>query len=97
MHCGDIHLGAELTMLGRKAASRKAEIKRTFMNILSLCRAEQVQLLLIAGDFFDNVHVEDNTLEEIKTGFEGLKDTIVAIAPGNDGGFPLCKKGFLAG
>jgi DNA repair protein SbcD/Mre11 len=83
LHCADVHLGAELTMLGRKAAARKAEIKRTFMKILDICQAEQVQLLLIAGDLFDNVHVENNTLEEIKNGFESLKDTMVAIAPGN--------------
>lgn len=83
LHCGDVHLGAELSMLGRKAATRRAEIKRTFMNILKLCQEEQVQLLLIAGDFFDNIHVENNTLEEIKNGFEGLKDTVIAIAPGN--------------
>ncbi len=83
LHCGDVHLGAELSMLGRKAATRRTEIKRTFMNILKLCQEEQVQLLLIAGDFFDNIHVENNTLEEIKNGFEGLKDTIIAIAPGN--------------
>jgi hypothetical protein len=28
LHCGDIHLGAELTTLGRKAVTRRAEIKR---------------------------------------------------------------------
>jgi len=83
LHCGDIHLGAELTILGRKAVTRRAEIKRTFMNILKLCQTEQVQILLIAGDFFDNVHVEENVLDEIKNGLASLKDTIVAIAPGN--------------
>ncbi|WP_291633206.1 DNA repair exonuclease [Clostridium sp.] len=83
LHCADIHLGAELTTLGRKAVTRRAEIKRTFMNILELCQTQQVQILLIAGDFFDNVHIEDNVLSEIKNGFEGLADTIVAIAPGN--------------
>ncbi|MGH4050174.1 MAG: metallophosphoesterase family protein [Clostridium sp.] len=83
LHCADIHLGAELTTLGRKAATRKSEIKGTFMNILKLCIAEQVQLLLIAGDFFDNVNVEDNVLEEIKNGLASIKGTIVAIAPGN--------------
>jgi exonuclease SbcD len=98
LHCADIHLGAELTTLGRKAVTRRAEIKRTFMNILKLCLAQQVQILLIAGDLFDNVHIEDNVLEEIKNGFEGLVDTIVAIAPGNHDPFtedsPYSKKDF---
>lgn len=83
LHCADIHLGAELTTLGRKAVTRRAEIKRTFMNILKLCQTQQVQILLIAGDFFDNVNVEDNVLGEIKNGLASIKDTIVAIAPGN--------------
>ena len=83
LHCADLHLGAELSILGRKAVTRRAEIKRTFSNILKLCQEEKVQLLLIAGDLFDNVHVQENTLEEIKNGFASLKDTIVAIAPGN--------------
>lgn len=98
LHCADIHLGAELTMLGRKAAARKAEIKRTFNNILNLCQTDGVQLLLIAGDFFDNVHVEENTLEEIRSGFKNLTNTIIAIAPGNHDPFtedsPYAKKDF---
>ena len=83
LHCADVHLGAELTTLGKSAVTRRAEIKKTFMNILKLCQTEEIQLLLIAGDLFDNVHVQENTLEEIKNGFASLKDTIVAIAPGN--------------
>lgn len=83
LHCGDVHLGSELTTLGRSAVTRRAEIKKTFMNILKLCQTEEIELLLIAGDLFDNVHVNQNTLEEIKNGFTSLKNTIVAIAPGN--------------
>ena len=83
VHCADIHLGAELRTLGRKATIRKAEIKMTFMNILKLCNLEQVQILLIAGDFFDNIYVDESTLNEIKNGFSSLNNTIVAIAPGN--------------
>lgn len=83
LHCADVHLGAELTTLGRSAVTRRTEIKKTFMNILKLCQTEEVQLLLIAGDLFDNVHVQENIIEEIKNEFVSLKDTIVAIAPGN--------------
>ena len=31
--------------------TRRAEIKKTFMNILKLCQTEEIQLLLIAGYF----------------------------------------------
>ena len=83
LHCADMHLGAELTMLGRKKSTREAEIKKTLMDIIKLCQEDQVQILLMAGDLFDNVHVPESTLDEIKDGFASLKDTIVAIAPGN--------------
>lgn len=43
------------------------------MNIIKLCQTEEIQLLLIAGDLFDNVHVQENTLEDIKNGFASLK------------------------
>jgi DNA repair protein SbcD/Mre11 len=83
MHCADMHLGAELKTLGRRAVTRRVEMKRTFMNILKLCQVENIQLLLIAGDLFDNVHVQENMLEEVRDGFASLTDTIVAISPGN--------------
>ena len=83
LHCADMHLGAELSALGRKAGTRRAEGIRTFLNILNLCNEERVQLMLIAGDLFDNVNVKENILEDIKNGFVGLKDTVVAISPGN--------------
>ncbi|AYD40179.1 DNA repair exonuclease [Clostridium fermenticellae] len=83
VHCADIHLGSELSILGNKAAVRKAEIKGTFFNILKLCRDENVELLLIAGDLFDDVHVNKNLLCEIRDGFDAIKDTTVVIAPGN--------------
>ena len=83
LHCADMHLGAELSTFGRKAVTRRAEVKRTFLNILKLCQDEKIQLLLIAGDLFDNVHVQKTMLEEIKNGLAGLEDTTIAIAPGN--------------
>ena len=83
LHCADMHLGAELSTLGRKAVTRRAEVKRTFLKILKLCQDEKIQLLLIAGDLFDNVHVQKTMLEEIKNGLAGLEDTTIAIAPGN--------------
>ena len=98
LHCADMHLGAELTILGRSAVTRRAEIKKTFMNILKLCLEEQVELLLIAGDLFDSVHVQENILQEIRDGFASLKDTLVAIAPGNHDPYtedsPYAKKDF---
>lgn len=83
LHCADLHLGADLSVLGRKALTRRAEIKKTFMNIIKLCQEDQIQILLISGDLFDNVHVQENMVEDIRDSFASIKDTIVAISPGN--------------
>ena len=83
LHCADMHLGADLSVLGRKSTTRKAEMKKTFMNVVKMCQDEQIKMLLISGDLFDNVHIQESLVEDIRDGFASLTDTIVAIAPGN--------------
>lgn len=83
VHCADIHIGGELTTLGYKSRKRKAEIKQTFMNILSICQEEKVDFLLIAGDLLDNMNVEPAILEEIRDGFQKIESTRVLLVPGN--------------
>lgn len=83
VHCADMHIGGELTTLGYKSRKRKAEIKQTFLKILSLCKEEKVDFLLIAGDLLDNANVEPAILEEIRDGFQQISETQVLIAPGN--------------
>lgn len=83
LHCSDFHLGAELSSIGIKSRKRKIENLLTFDNIISTCRNEQVELLLIAGDLFDNFKVKEDDILHVKKSFASIADTIVAIAPGN--------------
>jgi len=83
LHCADIHMESNLKNIGRKGNERKAEIKNTFSKIIKICQTSQVQLLLIAGDLFDNLHISEEVLEELRGELEQLKDVVVAIAPGN--------------
>ncbi len=83
LHCADLHIGAECSFLGTKSRTRKAEVKKTFHRILELCREEKIDLLLIAGDLFDDVNVPSETLGEIRDGIAALESCKVVIAAGN--------------
>lgn len=83
IHCGDIHIGMELQGAGSKSRARKAEIKKTFLDIIALCRQEHTDLLLVAGDLFDGANTVREDMEDILMALSGLDHTRVFIAPGN--------------
>lgn len=83
LHCADLHIGAECRFLGTKSRTRKSEVKKTFHRILELCREEKTDLLLIAGDLFDDVNISSETLGEIRDGIAALEHCKVVIASGN--------------
>ena len=83
LHCADLHIGAELASIGNKARQRKEEILMTFDNIVHICKEENIELLLIAGDLFQSSNVDNAIVNSVKTSLKSIPSTIVAIAPGN--------------
>lgn len=84
LHCGDIHLDTPFREFNETISrSSREDIKKVLKNIINICNEEAVDILLIAGDFFDNNSVKKETLEFIKNIFMMLKDTKVFISPGN--------------
>ena len=83
LHCADVHIGAELVSIGNKARQRKEEILMTFDNIVSICKDESIQLLLIAGDLFQGSNMDKNIVRGVKKSLGNIHNTIVAISPGN--------------
>ncbi len=83
MHCADLHLGAELSVLGVQAAERRAELLHTLNTIKELCREHAVKLLLVAGDLFDSNNVPTDTVQSVKSCFASMNDVTIAITPGN--------------
>lgn len=83
IHCADIHLGSEISSLGHLGMRRRAEIKQSFFDILQLCRQEEVQYLLIAGDLFEHAAPDKELVQEVAAEFARLDHTRVMIAPGN--------------
>lgn len=74
-HCADLHLES-------KSETKNYETKETFLNMLGICKSENVDFLLISGDFFDDTNVSEKALIWVKNELEnfGLK---TVISPGN--------------
>lgn len=83
LHCADLHLGSDIRTLGDKGDLRRQEIFRSFEKIIGLCKSEKVDFLLIAGDFFDRIHIGDKVISEVISLIASIPGTIVAITPGN--------------
>ena len=70
LHTADIHIGARDAFLGTAAESRRFETLLTFEKIVDLAKEKSADLLVIAGDLFEN-----NTIEEVFV--EGVFNKII--------------------
>ena len=83
LHSGDIHLDSPFSQLPpAKSEVRRNELRGTFTSLMTSARTENVDLVLIAGDMFDNDFVTRETLALIISEIGKLKCPVV-ISPGN--------------
>ncbi len=83
LHTGDIHLDCPFSSLNTKQAEiRRNELRSAFTSMMTYARMNQVDLVLIAGDLFDNRYATRETIALIKSEFEKMTCPIV-ITPGN--------------
>lgn len=84
LHCADIHFDTPFKEFRNKLADKsKEEIKEVFSNIIKICNEENVDIMLLAGDIFDNYTLDKSTLIFIQEELKRLKRTKVFISPGN--------------
>lgn len=84
MHIADIHLDSAFGSLSvRERDERRAELRRAFSRACAICREEFVDLLLIAGDLFENDYVSGDTPSFVAAELSAIPDTRVFISPGN--------------
>lgn len=82
IHIADVHLGATPDSSMPWAEEREKEIWEGFKNIINVCNEEDVDLLLIAGDFFHKQPLV-RELKEADYYFSTLKTTRVVLMTGN--------------
>ncbi len=86
IHTSDIHLDTSFSGSGfpSRLGDRKREaIRGTFRRIIDDARNHEVDIVLIAGDFFESERITADTFEFIKRQLAVLNSTKVFIAPGN--------------
>ena len=82
IHTGDIHLGAKPDVGYAWNEQREKEIWDSFRALIETVRQEDIDLLLIAGDFFHRQPLV-RELKEVDYLFSTIPDTQVVIVAGN--------------
>ena len=84
VHSGDFHLDSPyIGFPTDKGKIRAEEQLAAFKKIIDYVKKENVDVLLLAGDIFENEHVSFKTTEFLKRSFLEISDTHVFISPGN--------------
>jgi DNA repair exonuclease SbcCD nuclease subunit len=81
-------------MTPKEALKSKEELKEVFEKIIKITLEKEIDILLIAGDVFDNLSVNKTTLYFIKSCFESISKVHVFISPGNHD--PFNEKSFYS-
>lgn len=84
LHTADIHFDTPFSgMTPNEALKSKEELKEVFEKIIQMTNERKIDILLIAGDVFDNLSVNKSTLYFIKSCLEKINHVKVFISPGN--------------
>ena len=91
LHTADIHLDSPFSLLDvKKAQARKSELRGTFTSMMMYAKMERFDVVILAGDVFDNEYATKETMELMVSQFEQNPDCRFVIAPGNHD--PLTQK-----
>ncbi len=83
VHCADLHIDSAHALFGNRAARRAAEVANALFAVTAHCREIGADVLLIAGDLFDNPCPQEGWVESVKENLAGLTETEVFIVAGN--------------
>ncbi len=83
LHTADLHLGAAISSAAAVASERRHEALFTLERLFALCRANEIPLILIAGDLLENNSVEPKFFEGFLRCVNMHPDITVVFAAGN--------------
>ncbi|MBQ9080559.1 MAG: DNA repair exonuclease [Clostridia bacterium] len=82
-HTADLHLDSPFASLPPSLSEeRRAELRRTYIDMMKYAARENVDLVLIPGDLFDSAYVNRDTAALLCEGFRQVGCPVV-ICPGN--------------
>src|SRR5262249_47501466 len=83
LHAADLHLGLRVTRFSKEVNDKVREARfRALDAILAVAKEQKVELLLIAGDLFDDNHVDLTTSRRALEMLESLAMPVFVL-PGN--------------
>jgi len=82
LHTADVHLDGDVGGSAAQQATHRERGRYVFQRIVDRALADQVDLLLIAGDLFDHNRVPDETVAFVRAELDRLRQPVV-ILPGN--------------
>jgi DNA repair protein SbcD/Mre11 len=86
IHTADLHLDSSFASMGVQGGTGnrlRAAQRKVFMHILKQAQEWPADVVIIAGDLFDNANTEEATLAFVLESLEHLAPIQVYIAPGN--------------
>ena len=82
LHTADVHLGSDGYGDPDQQAAHQEQSRRLFQRIVDRAQADEVDLLLVAGDLFDHNRVPDDMVAFVRRELNRLRQPVV-ILPGN--------------
>jgi DNA repair exonuclease SbcCD nuclease subunit len=82
LHTSDVHLGAYDHSQQERSVKRRQEMHDTFASVVDLTISANTDFMIIAGDFFDNARVRDETMQFAAEQLARVPGPVVLL-PGN--------------
>lgn len=85
LHTADLHLGAKVGWLGKKAEQYRQDMLETFSRIVDKAIEKKIDIFLVAGDLFDSPSPSPLVIAFVKKEIDRLvqEKIFVVILPGN--------------
>lgn len=85
VHIADIHFDMPFTVLNKNnlAENRRLDQRKVFKKVIDYIKDNNVEMLFITGDLYENEYIRKSTIEYINDCFKQIPNTKIFITPGN--------------
>ena len=85
IHIADVHFDIPYSSLEARGLSEKRRLEQrdAFKKVIDYIKENEIELLFICGDLYEQEYVKQSTIEYINKLFEQIPNTRIYIVPGN--------------